>query len=170
MKIPIIEKKGNEYTDTLSNKSFALELKPMDLDHLSGDEIESYFNGITQSLLKMTTEDGSFLKLYSMDGKIYANTSNSGLEFPSVAIDDCDNLLKILLGEQITSSNIINMGDHLKTGGQYLRLIRLREYPHEIADEGHFNQLGNYFVTMRPISNFDASIKLDPETQNLAHE
>ena len=122
---------------------------------------------MAKSLSELATEPGSFLKIYFTDGEIFANSSNSKLEIEDVSIKNCNNLLKELLGEEVTSSNIINRGDHLKTGGQYLRFVRLREFPQEIADQGHFNHLGNLLMAIRPITTSNASIKLEQKRRIL---
>ena len=166
MRLPILTKNGNEYLDTHDNKSYAYNLKPIDTEHLTFDELENYFKGVAQDLSQMS-EDGAFLKIYFKDGKTYANSTSPDLAMTDISVEKNNGLLQELLGPEITSSNILNRGDHLKTGGQFLRFIRLREFPQEIADQGHFNHLGNFLMAIRRVSPGDASSRLDQKRRVL---
>ena len=134
----------------LSSHFTTFRLIPKDLEHLSSDSLEQYYENLTQSILKM--KEHSFLRLYYKDGRIYVNTDHADFSLFGIQNHPCPSLIKELLGEEITASNVLNRGDHLKIGGKYLRFFRLTDFPKEISGHGHFNQIGNYLISMRKAS------------------
>ncbi|MCY4644379.1 MAG: hypothetical protein OXB88_07150 [Bacteriovoracales bacterium] len=142
----------------LANGPTTKELVLTDVEHLTPESVDRYYESITQDLLGMGEED--HLRIYYKKGRVYLNSNNPELSLsPETA--PARSLLKELLGEEITSSNVINRGDHLKLGGKYLRFLRLTEFPREIVSHGHFNQVGDYFMSIRRIPSHKASSLLD---------
>ena len=142
-----------------SSPSFSIAVTPLDTEHFRPEVLGHYYEDMAQSLLKMGTDD--FLKIYFNDGDIYINVNNPDYALSGMKSKDCPLLLQKLLGEDTPLSSAINRGDHLKMGGKYLRFLRLTEFPQEIMDQGHFNELGRYFMTIRKLSKSRACSILD---------
>ena len=147
MKIPINE------------KNYSFRLIPQDLEHFLPEERESYFEEILQSFLKMKEE--CFLKIYFKDEKVYANSDDKKFNFPWAKVKKEESLIEKLLGKEFKSSDILNRGDHLKVGGKYLRFFKMKKFPEEIADEGHFNQVAPYFICFKKLNQTKAINLLD---------
>ena len=142
----------------INEQSFSSAFTPQDTEYLDSGSLGHYYEGITQSLLKMS--DDHFLKIYFNAGDIYINTNSDFLP-TGIKSKDCPSLLQNLMGKKTPLTDVLNRGDHLKIGGKYLRFLRLTEFPQEIADQGHFNGLGRYFMTMRKIPRSHACSILD---------
>ena len=143
----------------LTNHFTTFRLIPKDLEHLSADSLGQYYESLSQGLLNM--KENSFLRLYYKEGKIYVNTDHADFSLWGTQRRPCPSLLKELLGEDVTASNVLNRGDHLKVGGKYLRFFRLKDFPQEIAEHGHFNQTSDYLISMRKLSPSEACSLLD---------
>ena len=142
----------------MGNDFITKELILTDLEHLSEESISHYYEDIVQDLLNMG--EGDHLRIYYKGGRVYLNTNGRELSL-SVGEKSCPSLLKSLLGEEITLSHVLNRGDHLKLAGKYLRFVRLREFPGEIASEGHFNRINDYFMSLRRLPTGEALSLLD---------
>ena len=150
----------------LTNDFTTFRLIPKDLEHMSADSQGQYYESLSQGLLNM--KENSFLRIYYRDGKIYVNTDHADFSFCGTQNRPCPSLLKELLGEDITASNVLNRGDHLKVGGKYLRFFRLKDFPREISEHGHFNQTSDYFISMRKLSSSEACSLLDRKRKVLS--
>ena len=158
MQIPITHKKGHLSIDSESNKSYDFRLSLRDLEHFDADSLNSHYSGVAESLMNMK---GDFLKLYFKGGDVYANTDDKNFSLYDTKVSPHDNLFDELLGKGMGECRILNQGDHLKVGGKYLRFFRLKHFPPQIADQGHFNRVGDYFMTIRKVPQSKSCSMLD---------
>ena len=149
MNIPVIEKSGHRYMDGGENESYAFRLYPKDLENLDPSALESHYEHLRETIAKT---DGDFIKIYFKEGEIYANSHTENFSLPETETVPCPHLFDDLLGGGSSSLRVLNRGDHLKIRGKYFRFFRLKEFPHRISDQGHFNELGNFFMTMKKLS------------------
>ena len=144
---------------TASKNHLSYELRPKDIESIVPDSLDSYYQNFAQGLLKLSSED--YLKIYYNQGKIFVDTSDGDFSFSGIESNTCPNLLKRLIGRDVPLDSVLNQGDHLKIGGKYLRFIRLTDFPNEISSQGHFNDVGRYFMTIKKIPSAKACTMLD---------
>ena len=144
---------------TASDDSTSYTVTPEDTEHLIPEALGQYYEDIALSLIKMGPDH--YLKFYFNEGDIYAHSNGRNFSITGLKIESCPSILKEILGEDIPLDSILNRGDHLKLGGQYLRFFRLQDFPQEIADHGHFDSLGHYFMTVRQVPQTRSCALLD---------
>ena len=157
---PIVEVKGNRLVSITGNVGHLYQLQSPDLEQLSPEARESFYDGISKSLDSLSTD--AYFKFYRLKENSYLESNLDGeVYFPNIELKSEENPLHIIFGENGLYSSIGIHDDYLSFNGQYTRVFSAFEFSEDEIDDSFIPDDVDYVLTFKKVSKEKSVSKLE---------
>lgn len=157
MDFPIVETKENMITVRSGDTSLFYELLPPDLEQLTPNQKEDFYNQVIQKLGRLP--ENEHLKFYYFNERVFLS-ARASLSLPLVELKPCSAPLKPIFNSEDFYTDILIFEDYFKANFKYHRIISINSFPSHEVSECHLMHFGNFTIFFEKIAKTKAESSL----------